>query len=76
VAAIAANITALPPENKNPASYGGVQSGGESLTKLALDTRSGGNPHFFLVRLAQHVAAAPDHFTSILPFMAGCRPQM
>jgi hypothetical protein len=55
-----------PQKRKNPAIRGGVQSGGESLTKLHSGIRRGCG--LLLVRLAQHVAAAPDGFDEVAAF--------
>src|ERR1700722_644045 len=54
--------------NKNPAIYGGVQSGGESRSGSSVNLRSGGNALFDLVRLAQHIAAAPHGLDEVAAF--------
>src|SRR3984957_18737350 len=54
--------------NKNPAIYGGVQSGGESRSGSSVNLRSGGNALFDFVRLAQHIAAAPHGLDEVAAF--------
>src|ERR1700722_8006787 len=54
--------------NKNPAIYGGVQSGGESRSGSSVNLRSGGNALFDLLRLAQHIAAAPHGLDEVAAF--------
>src|SRR5205823_14996899 len=56
------------PPNKNPAIRGGVQSGGVSLAARHKPCGSGGDELFDLVRLAQHVAAAPHGLDEVAAF--------
>src|SRR5579864_3428161 len=63
---LAARLSRVHPQNKNPAICGGVQSGRSEPTG-SHETGSGGNALFMVVRLAQHVAAAPHRLDEVAP---------
>src|SRR5262245_32926909 len=61
-------LCSYPPKTKTPPFAAGSSRGGASHLGLATEGRSGRDPLVGLVRLAQHVAAAPHGLDEVAAF--------